>query len=251
MPKSPTPADPPAVPPTSAISNDPGTASVMPRSRNRRGHGGQLRNELIDAASALLEAGGTEAGVTLRAVTRRAGVAPQAFYLQFNDTDELLWAVYAAAFQRFEAALSSAETNHAKPDDALRARCEAHCTYAADHPASYRLLFGTIGSYKPQWNPDELPGSATFQAWHRTISRCIDAGQARNCDPFMLTITLIGALHGLVMLQLNRPSFPWPPLNQLVDDVLTNQIGLTTPSAGMGMARRVPVVVATQRKTSG
>jgi AcrR family transcriptional regulator len=238
MPRSPTPADPPADPPTSAISNDPGTASVMPRSRNRRGHGGQLRNELIDAASALLEAGGTEAGVTLRAVTRRAGVAPQAFYLQFNDTDELLWAVYAAAFQRFEAALSSAETNHAKPDDALRARCEAHCTYAADHPASYRLLFGTIGSYKPQWNPDELPGSATFQAWHRTISRCIDAGQARNCDPFMLTITLIGALHGLVMLQLNRPSFPWPPLNQLVDDVLTNQIGLTTPSGGKPSSTR-------------
>ena len=235
MPKSPTPADPPA----SATSSDPGPASVAPRSRNRRGHGAQLRDELIAAATALLEAGGTEAGVTLRAVTRRAGVAPQAFYLQFNDTDELLWAVYAAAFQRFEAALSSAETNHAKPDDALRARCEAHCTYAADHPASYRLLFSTVGSYKPQWNPDELPGSTTFQAWHRTISRCIDAGRARKCDPFMLTVTLIAALHGLVILQLNRPSFPWPPLNQLVNDILTNQIGLITPSAAKPSKTRI------------
>jgi AcrR family transcriptional regulator len=225
MPKSQSPDE----PPVSATSTD---RPPAPRSRNRRGDGKQLRTELIDAAAALLDEGGTEAGLTLRAVTRQAGVAPQAFYLQFKDTDELLWAVYAAEFERFETALSRAETKRAAPQDALRARCEAHCAYATEHPASYRLLFGTVGSYKPHWNPNELPGMSTFQAWQRTISRCIDAGQARSGDSFVLTITLIAALHGLVILQLNRPTFPWPPLNQLVDDILTNQIGLSAPPAG-------------------
>jgi AcrR family transcriptional regulator len=221
----------PDEPPISATNSASRAAPPSSRSRNPRGHGKQLRQELIDAAASLLEEGGSEAGLTLRAVTRRAGVAPQAFYLQFKDTDELLWAVYAAAFERFETALSSAEIKHAEPQDALRARCVAHCAYATGHPASYRLLFGTVGSYKPQWNPDQLPGTATFQAWHSAISRCIEAGHARSGDSFVLTITLIAALHGLVILRLNRPTFPWPPLNQLVDDVLTHQIGLGAPSA--------------------
>jgi AcrR family transcriptional regulator len=227
MPTSPSPAE----QPDTATGGGPRAASPPSRSRNRRGHGGQLRHELIDAAAALLEEGGTEAGLTLRAVTRRAGVTPQAFYLQFNDTDELLWSVYAAAFEQFEVTLSRAESNRTTPADALRARCQAQCAYALHHPAKYRVLFGTVGSYKPTWPVDELPGVATFQAWQSAITRCIDAGQARPADPFVLTVTLIAALHGLVILQLNRPTFPWPPLADLIDDTLTHQIGLGAPSA--------------------
>ena len=196
------------------------------RARNRRGEGGRLREELIAAANKLLEEGVSEEALSLRAVTRHAGVAPQAFYLHFADLDSLLWAVYANAFEHFETALSAAEADQQTPAARLRARCLAHCSYATDHPASYRVLFGVVGTFKPKWAEEDLPGTATFQATLAAVIGCIDAEQARNADPFRLAVTLLGAIHGLLDLCLNKPTFPWPPLSELVDDVLVHQIGL-------------------------
>ena len=49
------------------------------RSRNRRGEGHQLREELIEAASELLARGTSEEALSLRAVAREVGIAPTSF----------------------------------------------------------------------------------------------------------------------------------------------------------------------------
>lgn len=200
------------------------------RVRNPRGEGGRLRDELLTAANALLQEGGTEEGLSLRAVTRRAGVTPQAFYLHFADRDELLWEVYAAAFGRLEAALAAAEADASTPAAQLRGRCLAYCRFAEADPASYLVCFGVAGEYKPDWVGGELPSAVSYGAWLGAVTRCVDAGQARATNPVPLTLTLLGAIHGLVMLRLNKPMFPWPTLHDLVDDVLVHQVGL--PAAG-------------------
>jgi AcrR family transcriptional regulator len=209
------------------------------RPRNRRGEGGRLREELLAAARDLLEDGGSEAAVTIRAVTRRAGVAPQAFYLHFEDRDALLWAVYAAAFAELEAVLAGAEAHEPAAAGKLRARCRAHCAYALAHPGSYRVLFGVVGTYKPQWAGGDLPGTSTFRAWVAAVSRCIDAGQARPGDPARVAVLLLGAVHGLLLLRLNRPTFPWPPIDVLVEDLLTNLVGLPATDAALGGGEEV------------
>lgn len=48
--------------------------------RNRRGEGALLRTEILTAATELIEAGGDERAVTLRAVARRAGIAAPSIY---------------------------------------------------------------------------------------------------------------------------------------------------------------------------
>jgi AcrR family transcriptional regulator len=60
------------------------------RARNRRGEGARLRNELVTAARQLLMTAERESDLSIRAVTRAAGAAPQSFYLQFGSLDELL-----------------------------------------------------------------------------------------------------------------------------------------------------------------
>jgi hypothetical protein len=52
--------------------------------------------ELVEAATRLMATDGREDQVPVRAVARRAGVAPQSFYLHFATIDELLWDVYAS-----------------------------------------------------------------------------------------------------------------------------------------------------------
>jgi AcrR family transcriptional regulator len=69
------------------------TGSAPARRRNRRGEGSKLRDELIGAARELLRSASNESDVSIRAVTRAAGAAPQSFYLQFASIDELLYEV--------------------------------------------------------------------------------------------------------------------------------------------------------------
>src|SRR6202012_2981983 len=78
------------------------------RARNRRGEGTRLRSELIEAARALLTTAAQEADVSIRAGSRAAGTAPQSFYLQFANLDELLQEVYRLEFGLQREALAAA-----------------------------------------------------------------------------------------------------------------------------------------------
>ncbi len=104
--------------------------TTMKRQRNRRGEGAKLRGMIIDAARGLLEDDGSETAVTIRAVTRRAGIAPQSFYLQFESLDALLFALYEQAFDGLHGAFHDALAPLVDPDARLRA---VTCTYPADN----------------------------------------------------------------------------------------------------------------------
>src|SRR5712691_7955762 len=75
------------------MARSPVTAGTARRTPNPRGQGGRLRDELLDAASGLLAAGGRDAELTLRSVARAAGVAAPSVYQHFADLDELMLAL--------------------------------------------------------------------------------------------------------------------------------------------------------------
>ncbi|MEV0686115.1 TetR/AcrR family transcriptional regulator [Nocardia sp. NPDC050378] len=181
------------------------------RDRNRRGEGARLREELVGAAARLLEDSGQEA-LSLRAVAREAGVAPQSVYLQFTDRADLLDAIWVLWFAELTAALSVPE--NADACARLAAVLRAYCAYGFDHPGRYRVLFSSACA--PGWEPDSsnYHGRAAFQV----LAEATAAGGAD--DPMLTATCLWAALHGLVTLRLDRPSFPWPPLNSLLDALL-------------------------------
>ncbi|MGV9676619.1 TetR/AcrR family transcriptional regulator [Nocardia sp. NPDC003482] len=182
------------------------------RSRNRRGEGARLRAELVAAASALLESLDGQEALSLRAVARRAGVAPQSVYLHFADRRALLTAVYQARFAELHDALTTARDAVPGNDSraALRAICRAYCGYGVAHPGHYRVLFGTAGT--PGWEPveEQLPGLRTFGLLVDAVTACGSA------DPTATATCLWAAMHGLITLRQDRPSFPWPDLDDLV-----------------------------------
>lgn len=188
----------------------------MPSTRraNLRGHGDLLRGELVDAASRVLEEGGGEEKLSLRAVTRAAGVAPQSFYLHFADKRALLSAVYHTRFGELVGELTTAAA--AGPDARARLRevCRSYCAYAELHPGHYRVLFGTAGT--PDWEPEAMPGLAAFGILRDLVGECL----TDDTDAVPSTVCLWATLHGLVTLRRDRPSFPWPDLDTLIDDVL-------------------------------
>src|ERR1700754_1342984 len=71
---------------------------VKIRERNARGEGDRLRATLLEAATELLAESENPEDVSLRAVTRRAGVSPTALYLHFENREQLFVAVSEECF---------------------------------------------------------------------------------------------------------------------------------------------------------
>ena len=71
-----------------------------------------------------------------------------------------------------------------------------------------------------------------FQALANSISSCQRVGLAvAGDDPHWLAAQVWAALHGLVLLRLNAPGFPWPgPLGQMADQAVARLVGLETPA---------------------
>ncbi|MGV9412043.1 TetR/AcrR family transcriptional regulator [Nocardia sp. NPDC003693] len=187
------------------------------RSRNRRGEGALLRAELIDAASTLLEQLDGQEALSLRAVARAAGIAPQSVYLHFADRRDLLTAVYAVRFDELRRVLTDARdaVPNTLPAERLSAICHAYVAYGLAHPGHYRVLFGTAG--EPGWEPtaEQLPGLPTFAMLVDAAAACAAA------DPRDTAVCLWAGMHGLITLRQDRPSFPWPPVDTLVRTLVT------------------------------
>jgi AcrR family transcriptional regulator len=177
-----------------------------------------LRGDFVHAAIALIEASGREDQVTVRAVTRAVGAAPQSFYLHFPSVDALLWEVYDMEFAHLTERLSAAATSARSPRRRLDAVCRAYCSFAAEHPGAYRLMFSVAGRADLEWD-GKLPGMAAFEILHGAVGACQPTrSRART---FKTASLLWAGLHGVVGLRHDRPAFPWPALDSLVTSLVT------------------------------
>jgi AcrR family transcriptional regulator len=187
------------------------------RTRNRRGEGARLREEIVTAAVALLDETGDETSVTLRAVARRVGITAPSIYRHFADQPSIMLAVVQQAFDELDAGLRA---GLAAAGDDPRARlfgvCTAYLEFAQKHPGRYRTMFGGL------WMPDLGASSLTEADMHAlgrtslglladTLRDCVTAGVATSTDPSADAIALWLGLHGLAHQQSVTVAFPWPP----------------------------------------
>ena len=220
----------------------PGTAmmgkatEVRQRARSPQGEGPRLRQELMEAADRLLARTGDEAGLTLRAVAREAGVAAPSVYLHFASKQELLRAVKLEHFAEFGRALETAAAAAEGPAAKLRAGCLAYCRFAVEQPGAYRAMFGNTSSGFADEGWEEVPGADTFAILTGAIAANMASGTALPGDPQHVATLVWAALHGIVSLRLTVPMFPWPPVEELVDAVLVGLVGLHEPDAARALS---------------
>src|SRR3954463_15653040 len=102
------------------MSSEPMTAT---RTRNRRGEGARLRDDIVAGAVALLDETGDERAVTLRAVARRVGITAPSIYRHFADQPGIMLAVVQQAFEELDAELHRARDGADDPLSRLFAVC--------------------------------------------------------------------------------------------------------------------------------
>ncbi|MFJ5675579.1 TetR/AcrR family transcriptional regulator [Streptomyces sp. NPDC093097] len=202
------------------------------RTRNPRGEGSRLRDEIVAAAVELLDETGNEAAITLRSVARRIGIAAPSIYRHFPDQPAIMLAVVEQAFGQLEAQLRAAVgAADGGPRERLFALCHAYLRFAQDHPERYRTMFG--GLWMPALRNTTVTvedvatvGEAPLQLLTETLSDCVAVGQATSTDLYADSVALWLGLHGLAHQRAVTVAFPWPP--DIADRIITTLAHLNT-----------------------
>lgn len=107
------------------------------------------------------------------------------------------------------------------PAARVLARWRAYAQFAIDSPGLYRLMFGSELPPDMAFNAPDSPGRQAFMSGVEAIASAQRAGAlAAPDDPFRLTSLVWAAVHGVVLLRIDRPNFPWPPLDEMIDDAV-------------------------------
>lgn len=201
------------------------------RSRNPRGEGSRLREDILDAAAAILEQTGDPSAITLRAIARAVGIAAPSIYAHFADRDAVLDQLVADGFADFTAALQDAVAPLGDPVERLYALGHAYLAYAEEHPERYRMLFQYPELRARESKISSLAwdqGLASLNVLVEAIAACAEAGRSASTDHFADAVATWAAMHGLAMLRADTPDgFPWPDQEQLFRNITDRLVQLS------------------------
>jgi AcrR family transcriptional regulator len=167
-------------------------------------HHGALREELITACVALIEAEGI-AAVSLRRVARAAGVSPGAPYYHFADRSALLAAIAVQGYQLLEPQLRQAQEQAPTAVRALGALIETYVAFARDHPAHVHLMLRGELAQLDKHPEAQSAGEGAIHLLTEVVQDCQREGAAPPGDPNTLVGMVWALCVGIVTLWLDGP----------------------------------------------
>ena len=151
------------------------------RERNRRGEGERLREDIIEAATALMERAGCDEGLTLRGTARAVGVSPQAMYLHFDDLTTLVLAVLGRCHALMSSVMEAAAAEWDDPVERVLARGRAYITWGMANPGLYQVMYE--GRVQAVHEPGEVPpGRKVLWAVRDDVTAAMASGRIPEGD---------------------------------------------------------------------
>ncbi|MDI2033309.1 TetR-like C-terminal domain-containing protein [Paenarthrobacter nitroguajacolicus] len=144
--------------------------------------------------------------VTLRDVAAAAETSTSAIYSLFGGKAQLLTAAIDEGFRSFGESQRQAATG------GLRELGRAYRTWALEHPALYRLMFGGALATYIECSPTPDVASDSMLPLVEAVTSAQAAGRLRAEDPSVVAMAIWGQVHGLVGLELarmNEPGTDW------------------------------------------
>ncbi|GGN77895.1 TetR/AcrR family transcriptional regulator [Nocardia rhizosphaerihabitans] len=183
-------------------------------------HHGDLAAALVEAGLDLTRSGGPEA-LTIREVTRRVGVTPNAAYRHFPDRQALLRAVSAA----IEAAMATgmaAERGLVAPRESLRAVGLGYIGFALAEPGWFAVAFFGAGDT----SPESVLDSPAYLALADALDMMVHIGDLAPAARRSATWSCWSTVHGFAELALRGPlrhldrAELWKLAEQAVDTII-------------------------------
>lgn len=191
-------------------------------------HHGDLRRALLDAATAIVDADGSEA-LTVRNCARAAGVSHTAPRHHVGDLRGLRTALATRFWDDLADDMDRVAATSPAPRDRLRFQGQAYVSYATRFPARYRLMI----------RREDLDESseALLQAQHRTgqhLSANITAliGAEPAADQLLLAWAMVHGLAELIVTGQCGPNCIGPGAIDRPERVIDRLVSLEETAAG-------------------
>jgi len=163
------------------------------------------------------------------AVAEAVGVTPPSIYLHFADKNELIFAICEQYFDRLDRESTAAARESDDPIESLILRGRAYIRFGLANPEPYRIIFMRKPTETPlPWQYEKIVSSSAFGHLLEDVGAAIAAGLLEG-DPMLVSIGAWAVVHGLTSLLISKPDFPWPDVDELIEQVTRSAIHGVVP----------------------
>ncbi|NDJ90622.1 TetR/AcrR family transcriptional regulator [Mycolicibacter kumamotonensis] len=99
-----------------------------------------LREEILSAATRVIDGADSEGEVSLRRIAREAGIAAPSVYAHFADRDRVLEAVAESSWVQVSEEIADHVQAATDPRERLLIGCRVYVSFAQRHPLRYALM---------------------------------------------------------------------------------------------------------------
>lgn len=163
-------------------------------------HHGNLRQTLVSTATFMIAENGIES-LSLRKLADKVGVSRTAAYHYFKDKNDLLCAIAANGFKRWQNSLDQLSSDQLVERDRFEQYIIGYMSFATKNPEEYELMFGRC-IWKQSQCTQELQAisHATFQHQVDMIDDWQTIGLIKGDNPLRMAQIIWGTLHGITKL---------------------------------------------------
>ena len=184
----------------------------------------QLRRQILVAARELFVNEGYE-NVSMRKIANKIEYSPTTIYLYFKDKADLLDSVCKETLLNLLNTFAQLKSDVSDPVETLRKSGRAYVEFGLKYPQDYKLTFVIRPQFQEGLGLEEgSVGEKVFDYLREMVSECIEHQRFRQVDVETTGQVLWSAVHGVTLLLIDFPEFPWTEKDKLIDTVIQTTI---------------------------
>ena len=184
----------------------------------------QLRQQILSAARELFVNEGYD-NVSMRKIASKIEYSPTTIYLYFKDKADLLDSVCQETLLNLLNTLEQLKSDISDPVERLKKSGRAYIAFGLKYPQDYKLTFVVRPQFQEGLRLQEGSiGKKVFDYLHEIVSECIRQQIFRQVDIDTTGQVMWSAVHGVTLLLIDFPDFPWTERDKLIDAVIHTTI---------------------------
>ena len=183
-----------------------------------------LRQRILVAARELFVSEGYE-NVSMRKIANKIEYSPTTIYLHFKDKADLLDSVCKETLLNLLNTLEELKRDKTDPIETVKKSGRAYVAFGLEYPQDYKLTFVVRPQFQRGLGLQEgSVGDKVFNYLREMVSECIRHEVFREVDVETTGQVLWAAVHGVTLLLIDFPDFPWTERDELVETVINTTI---------------------------
>ena len=183
-----------------------------------------LRRQILSAARQLFVNEGYE-NVSMRKIADRIEYSPTTIYLYFKDKADLLDSVCQETLLSLLNTLEELKKDKSDPVETLKKSGRTYVEFGLKYPQDYKLTFVIRPQFQKGLGLQEGSiGEKVFDYLRAVVSECIQQKMFRQVDVETTGQVMWSAVHGITLLLIDFPDFPWTERDTLIDTVIDTTI---------------------------